>query len=76
MSERTREKGAWGYLSGAETSVTGGSGRGALGWEWPSWAVAFSCGGLGVRGARGFGRMRVSRGAKAGMPTVQSHLRM
>jgi hypothetical protein len=32
--------------------------------------------GLGVRGARGFGRTRVSRGAKAGMPTVQSHLRV
>jgi hypothetical protein len=32
--------------------------------------------GLGVRGVRGFGRTRVSRGAEAGMPTVQSHLRV
>jgi hypothetical protein len=76
MSERTREKGGSGVFIWC----------GDLGdrreWSWRSRLGVAKLGGgvlvrgLGVRGACGFGRMRVYRGAEAGMPTVQSHLRV
>jgi hypothetical protein len=76
MSERTREKGGSGVFIWCRDL---GDRRE---WSWRSGLGVAKLGGgvlvrgLRVRGARGFGRMRVSRGAEAGMPTVQSHLRM
>jgi hypothetical protein len=37
-------RGAWGYLFGEVALMTGRGGHGALGGQWPGWAVASTCG--------------------------------